>query len=86
MFVFNISFVFRNCRKVGHTKRSCLVRRAQEDPNSVSEDDKAFWAYVIMEERPNTMAGREESEEEEEEGGEETLDSDSSEEMYDNVM
>ena len=60
------------------------MRKAQEDPESVSEDDRAFWAYVVEEERPNTMAGRVESEEEEE-GGEEE-DSDSSEgEMYNNL-
>ena len=67
---------------MGHTRISCKVRKAQEDPASVSEDDRAFWAYVREEERPTGMAGRQESdEEEEEEEGEEETDSEG--EMYD---
>ena len=47
----------------------------------MSEDDRAFWAYVREEERPTGMAGRQESDEEEEEEGEEETDSEG--EMYD---
>ena len=47
------------------TKKSCAIQKAEEDPDSVSEDDLAFWSFVREEERPSTMRGVQEREDEE---------------------
>ena len=53
----------------------------------MTEDDKAFWSYVLEEDRPSTMAGVQESEGEddeevEDEGDDGTISEE--EELYDN--
>ena len=70
---------------MGHTHRSCAQRKAELDPDSVSEDDRAFWAHVAEEERPSTLHGVQESDSEEE-AEPDYSDSDSEGELYDNVM
>ena len=71
--------------QVGHTHRSCAQRKAELDPDSVSEDDRAFWAHVAEEERPSTLHGAQESDSEEE-AEPDYSDSESEGELYDNVM
>ena len=61
----------------GHTSRSCAIRKAEEDPEAVSADDKAFWSYIVKEDRPSTMAGVQESDGEDDEEGEDEGEDDS---------
>ena len=68
----------------GHTSRSCAIRKAEEDPEAVSEDDKAFWSYIVKEDRPSTMAGVQESDGEDDEEGVDDSESEE-EELFNNV-
>ena len=49
------------------------MAKAESAPEDISDDDRAFWSYVIKEDRPKTLHGEneEEGEEEVEEEGEE---------------
>ena len=38
-----------------------MIRKAEENPQDVSDDDKAFWSYIVNEDRPSTMAGVQDS-------------------------
>ena len=45
----------RWCNKEGHTKRSCTLANAEENPNKISMDDVRFWSYVREEDRPSVI-------------------------------
>jgi hypothetical protein len=72
----------------GHTSRSCVISKAEDNPQAVSDDDKAFWSYIVKKDRLSTMAGVQESDGEVEEevmdDGEDDSESDED-EMYNNV-
>ena len=68
----------------GHTSRSCAIRKAEEDPEAVSADDKAFWSYIVKEDRRSTMAGVQESDGEDDEEGVDDSESEE-EELFNNV-
>ena len=57
-------FIFNHkmANKSWITKKSCAIQKAEDDPDSVSEDDLAFWSFVREEERPSTMRGVQERE------------------------
>ena len=40
---------------MGHTSKSCKVKKAEQNPASISPDDLAFWQYVVPEARPSTL-------------------------------
>ena len=42
--------------QVGHTTRSCQVLKAERMPDQLSDDDLAFWSYVVEEQRPKSVA------------------------------
>ena len=43
-------------QQVGHTTRSCQVLKAERMPDQLSDDDLAFWSYVVEEQRPKSVA------------------------------
>ena len=69
-------YLFDLSGQEGHTKKSCAIQKAEDDPDSVSEDDLAFWSFVREEERPSTMRGVQEREDEEGSGDESDYSSD----------
>ena len=58
------------------SKKSCAIQSAEDDPDSVSDDDLAFWSFVREEDRPSTMRGVQEREDEEGRGDESGFSSD----------
>ena len=65
-----------------------MIRKAEDNPQAVSDDDKAFWSYIVKKDRLSTMAGVQESDGEVEEEvmdvGEDDSESDED-EMHSNV-
>ena len=65
-----------------------MIRKAEENPLAMSDDDKAFWSYIVKKDRPSTMAGVQESDREDDEevmdDGEDDSESDEN-EMYSNI-
>ena len=51
----NIYFVLF---KVGHSKKSCKMAKAEADPEALSEDDKIFWEHVREDARPRNIPSR----------------------------
>ena len=47
--------ICKQCQDEGHTKRSCSIAKAQNQPENISEDDKMFWFYVVEQECPSTL-------------------------------